>query len=436
MNFAKKNDEFSSVIEKFHKYLLYLFVILATCSGVFGYLAYLYDNPMIRLWKEGIVIFWIASIYLTHFAKISVRQYSILVLIFFIFFLFSLYSFFYIGVNIQLILYQMKNDLLVTLFAFFAYIFIKNIEKREEYILILTQLIVYCGLLNAIAMILEFSLFEEFLNLIGLSVGNWGSSVGIKIITSGAYLRAPGLQAGFVPAATLSLFSLIIILNNHKIIKKSSIRYFFMLLLFLSILASTYKNAMLGLVIILFFYFINLIKMNNIIKIILEVILASTVFMMLFISTHFYSFYDLIAEVDPYYAYNSIYIRIVLFKDILNQMIDFPTLFFGLGLGLNGTYGLDKEIYGIYAIPTDSSYIFLASNYGIVGLLVIILFLLYLYIISIKKGCFDIRYIILYTLFIEFFYNNIITNFPINYFLALLCVFLLIKKKNSVLACD
>ena len=93
-------------------------------------------------------------------------------------------------------------------------------------------------------------------------------------------------------------------------------------------------------------------------------------------------------------------------------------------------FGLDKELYGIIPIATDSTYIYLFSNYGIVSILFYIFILIYFIINFYKRDILGIKYCLFYVLVIDFFFNNTLTNFPFNFILLLLInLSLKIKQK-------
>lgn len=407
----KKDIEFNIIV---------LFFILCFFTGVFSYTSYLLDNQYIKLWKEIYIILMCIILIGINIKNININinmgMFSLIGGIYF--FIEIIYSLL-MDIPNDIIIYQLKNDLLLFLFAICIYIFFIKIDDKgiKDFSIKLVKIMIFLGVLNAITMILEFVFFEQFVNLIGLDMGNWGTAVGVKIITAGEALRPIGLQGGFVQAATLVLMAFII-LNENKVynIKNKIIKYLLEIIFLVSILLSTYATAIIGLIVYLAIKFIN-----KIFKINTFIFFSVILFIFFLYTTHGLGIYEFVNTIYPDKAYSSILLRVLQHWEIIKEVSqDGISFLLGIGLGTNGIFGLDKELYGIMPIATDSAYIYILSNYGIIGVLIYFFLLIYFIIKFYKRDAFGIKYCLFYVLIIDFFFNNTITNFPINFILLLL----------------
>lgn len=417
----KKNIELNIIL---------LFFILCFFTGVFSYASYLLDNQYIKLWKEIYIVLMGIVLISTNLKNINI---NINIMIFSLigglyFFIEIIYSLL-MNIPNNIIIYQLKNDLLLFLFAIYIYIFFIKIDDKviKDFSIKLVKIMIFLGAVNAITMILEFVFFEQFLNLIGLDMGNWGTAVGVKIITAGASLRPIGLQGGFVQAATLVLMAFII-LNENKMynIKNKIIKYLLEIIFLVAILLSTYATAIIGL-----FVYLAMKIINKMLKINIFVFFSVILFVFFLYTSHGLGVYEIVNTIYPDKAYSSILLRVLQHWYIIDEISQNGISFLlGVGLGINGMFGLDKELYGIIPIATDSAYIYIFSNYGIVGLFFYVLILIYFIINFYKKDILGIKYCLFYVLIIDFFFNNTITNFPVNFILVLLINLSLKKNKN------
>lgn len=409
--------------------IIMFFFVLCFFSGVFSYLSYFLDNQYIKLWKEIYIIVMCILLF-----DIRLKDININVLFFSLigsgfFFIEIIYSLL-MDIPDDIIIYQLKNDLLLFLFAICIYIFFVKINDKiiKDFSIKLIKIMIFLGAINAITMILEFVFFEQFLNLIGLDMGNWGTAVGVKIITAGEALRPIGLQGGFVQAATLVLM-VFIILNENKMynIKNKIIKYLLEIIFLIAILLSTYATVIIGLIVYLAMKIIN-----KVLKINIFVFFSVILFVFFLYTSHGLGVYEFVNTIYPDKAYSSILLRVLQHWQIIDEISQHGISFLlGVGLGINGMLGLDKELYGIIPIAIDSTYIYLFSNYGIVGVLFYIFILIYFMINFYKKDILGINYCLFYILIIDFFFNNTINNFPIN-FILLLLINLGLKMKRMI----
>lgn len=398
--------------------IIMVFFILCFFTGIFSYLSYLLDNQYIKLWKEIYIIIMCILLFDIRLKKIDINVLFFLLIGGGFFFIEIIYSLL-MNIPNDIIIYQLKNDLLLFLFAICIYIFFIKIDdkKIKDFSIKLIKIMIFLGAINAITMVLEFVFFEQFLNLIGLDMGNWGTAVGVKIITAGEALRPIGLQGGFVQAATLVLMAFII-LNENKIynIKNKIIKYLLEIIFFVAILLSTYATVIIGLIVYLAMKIIN-----KILKINTFIFFSVILFIFFLYTSHGLGIYEFVNTIYPDKAYSSILLRVLQHWQIIDEINQEGISFLlGTGLGINGMFGLDKEIYGIIPIATDSTYIYLFSNYGIVGVFLYVFILIYFIINFYKKDILGIKYCLFYVLIIDFFFNNTITNFPVNFILLLL----------------
>ena len=97
------------------------------------------------------------------------------------------------------------------------------------------------------------------------------------------------------------------------------------------------------------------------------------------------------------------------------MMTEIYQVLFGLGINLNGTYGIDKEsLASIIAIPTDSTYIYILSNYGVIGLAGTVAMLCYFVKVS-RRSITGVHFLLLYVLVISMFFNCYFGDFPSNF---------------------
>lgn len=411
------------------KKLMIFFITISLFSGIMGYLSYIMDNPIIKLWKEIYVLFFSLCIIFFNIDKI-VRtniNYKFLLTIFIsiFFFLEIVYSSLILEIPLIVILYQLKSDLLLFVFFVIVYIFFFSLSKEQLKIFSksIIKIVIFLGLFNAIAMILQTIFFEQFLNLIGLDFGNWGTKVGLRIETVGEdILRPVGFQTGFIAASTVSLLSFFI-MNENTIyrIRSKFIKLILNIIFIVSIFLSTYATAIIGLVTYFIIKGIYFIKLNKLYKKYVIYLFCVLLFGLFFYATHGLDIYEFVAEYYPDKAYSSILIRVLLYSDVINEWSNnILSLLLGVGLGTNGTYGMEKDLYGILSIPLDSTYIYMLSNYGIIGVIFYVFIMIYFILYFYNNDMLGINYFCIYILIIEFFFNNFMVDFPLNFIIMIL----------------
>lgn len=415
----------------FNVYILSFTTLALAFTGIISYLSIQYDSKIFKLWKEA----YIAIFFMFYILTIRKRFLLIKDVIYFLYFIFFSCIFLFYNVLSNnpsvLILYQIKNDILVLLFAWLMYSYLRQYDYSRLISLSsrLVKLIVWLGTLNAVFGVLEELFYEAFLNMINFS-GGWGSSMGLMVFISAGTIRPIGLQMGFVPYATLCLLTFILICENSLYQIAPLKKYILISFLSFSIIYSHYMTAIIGWSVYCSFYIIRTLlsklgfKIRQQEKIIYFLLVIMFLFM--FYTTNDYSIYDIAHSYFPDKADSSIYGRVVSHLAILDDISStFISTIFGAGFGLYGAYNVDSEglSANIGTIATDSTYSYLLGNYGLLVTILFLLTMVSLYHKIHKNDCFGVSKFILYTMVIEFFFNNCISDFPINYILIILTLF-------------
>lgn len=415
----------------FNIYILSFITLALAFTGIISYFSIQYDSKIFKLWKEAyIAIFFIFFILTLHKRFLFIKD----VRYFLCFIAFSCIFLFYNILSNNppvLIFYQIKNDILVLLFVWLLYSYLRQYDYSRLILLSsrVVKLIVWLGILNAVFGVLEELFFESFLDMINFA-GGWGSSMGIMIFIHAGTIRPIGLQMGFVPYATLCLLTFILICENSLYQIPPLKKYILILFLSFSIIYSHYMTAIIGWGVYCSFYIMRklLSKLGFKIKQQRKVIyvLLGIIFLFMFYSTNDYTVYDIVHNYFPDKADSSIYARVVAHLAILNDISStIISTIFGVGFGLYGAYNVDSEglSSNIGTIATDSTYSYLLGNYGLLVTILFLLVMVFLYYKIYRNDYFGISKFILYTIVIEFFFNNCISDFPINYILIILTLF-------------
>lgn len=412
----------------FDIYILSFVIISLAFTGLISYLAVLYDAKIFKLWKEIYVIFFIVCFILTIYKKKITFQESILFLVTGAFYCIYISYNILAGIPQLLIFYQIKNDVIVIFFALILYSYLNQYNRLslEDISRRIVKYIIYLGLINAVFGVLQELFYETFLNFVDFN-GAWGASIGIMLFISNDTLRPIGLQMGFVPYATLCLLTLILVCENKLYIIQGKKRYIIIAFLSFAVLYSHYITATLGWIIYFLFYIIrsamNSLHFSKKDSEHIIYILYGILFIFMFFATNDYTIHNFASEFFPEKANTSIGPRVMTHLQILDDIFsNWTSTFFGAGFGIYGAYTLDTSALSsaIGSVATDSTYSYLLGNYGFVTtLLYIFLFVVMIY----KNGVYDyfgVKTMLLYALTIELFFNNLISDFPINYLLIIL----------------
>ncbi|MED3814393.1 hypothetical protein P4573_19240 [Priestia megaterium] len=402
-------------IKRITSKLLLLFIALSMLTGVIARISTIINNPILKLWKEFFIIGILGLAILVILPKIRIHT-------LFLFLITGLTTIAFLtmnlNINMTVLFYQLKLDLVLFLFIIAAYdsLLILKRDELESYIKKIHKTFMVFAVINAIVIVFEHYFSAQFMALLGFQNEQWGADTGIKIVATDGVIRSPGLLTYFVPAGTLMLLAFIVTIETRKAFKmRRSLRLMLLALFAISIVFTTYKTAIIG-----FIFYLTIKTFEFIFRrlyLIFTTLITMVCFTIFFVSTHFMNIYYLVNKFSPSIAYNSILIRIQQHLAILDSMETTKQVFFGVGMGLNGKFGLDKTAFNINALPTDSTYIYLASNYGFVGVFAFLAVFIYVAVKLFNNRSFDvfgIRYIVIYTFAIEFFYNNFISSFPTN----------------------
>ncbi|QGH59742.1 hypothetical protein [Serratia proteamaculans] len=303
--------------------------------------------------------------------------------------------------------------------------------EREHRMQLLSKIIkvyIVVTVINAIFAILE-SFFSGILYAVagvnpGLQFTQVGKDNGLILRSASGFFRAIGLFSGPFTLAEFLFFGLILspfVSNKH--------RFKYIIIVTAGIVCSTSKTAMIMAVIYFGYLFIRRFLP-------LKLSLASVAMVCIVLLTFFYitmtdlGVYKSLYSSDNNYAEQSILARILLIEDVRHS--DTYSILTGAGYGLNGNAATGD----IAAIPLDSIYIFLLSNYGGIGIFIFLLassmILLRLYM-KVCRGYF-FPGVFLYwmiSISINFVYNNPITNYPGYIFSIIISALLLSFRQDE-----
>ena len=398
-------------------YLSICYIFLSCFSGIFGYLSSLLNINILRLWKEIFLIILLYSTILINGSKNF--AYSIKILFFMITSMTFYLMYSISDVPISLIIYQYKVDYPIVLSIILFTLSFKILSKSNQtysYLKIITKVILFSSLINSLAIFFQHFFANKFYSFMGIE--QLGTDAGVKIITQLGEVRAIGFLTGFVPAGELMLISIIILIESRNKIIKSRVMLIMVFIIFtISLIFTGYKNGIIGLIIYFVFKLIEIVFKDNRVRTRIALISCCFIFIIQYIISCTWLLYNKVNQVFPQFSYNSIYLRVIKHEYILNNMVDFKKFFFGLGYGYNGTgsYAIQKSAYGINAVALDSTFIHLMSNMGFIGVIVYLAVLIKLIIVlyrNTEMDLYGVRYLAIYLLIGQFFYNNITGSIP------------------------
>ncbi|MCR0999120.1 hypothetical protein [Serratia rubidaea] len=416
-------------LQKFALWSLFVF----TFSGVVSLISVKLDNPVLRIWKEAIIIgILLLSVFSALLRKnIALTKLASLFLLlvpaFLLYFLFS------INTNTLLVAYQIKNDVVPLLFAFSLYIILSDLESTGEFYKKMIKLVVVTATINSFFIYIESMFPSAFMATLQIEeFNNSGGKSGIRLDNALGSLRAMGTMTTFINAGTLTFFGIVCVLESgfYTRLKK----WVLFAIMVSALILTTYKTAMIALAIYLVtkvvYTFFKRLRGSKMIY------LFSAVVTFLFMGFVFNTFtvYDALAgtKYKPF-AYNSIYLRSLQHSDVIKDMENRDSFYTGLGVGTNGTMGPNEKLK-LKSKALDSTYIYLMSNYGFLGALlyVSVLLMLLLYFCSQSSKFDNIAIIFLfYTLGADFFINNTFSNFPCNVILYSFIIVSLLHTRRA-----
>ncbi|QJW56703.1 hypothetical protein HL670_03600 [Serratia plymuthica] len=396
--------------------LAVIFLFLFTFSGVFSIVAVKIDNPLIKLWKEILIIVLFTGCTLFVFMKRSINIRKILLLFIFLLPFLVIYLLLTLDSNRLLVAYQIKNDVVPFLFVAAVSFVVNSRESKEHIYLKMIKVIIITGLINAVFVFFESAFSTLFMSVLAIDdFNNAGGASGVRLDNTSWGLRAMGTMTSFINSGTLTFFSIVCLLETKLYGGWKKLVMFAVLLA--AMVLTTYKTTLLA--IVLYFAVKAVYTLFRRVRGSKMIYFFATI--MVFASmTYVFNSMDVYNKIAPTsfkeVAYNSIYLRVLQHADILRDMEGRDEFYSGLGVGVNGTSGPSEDLK-VNSKALDSTYIYIMSNYGFIGVLIYVAtaltILLYLCLQGREND--NIAIVMLfYALSIEFFTNNIFANFPCN----------------------
>ncbi|MEQ1274399.1 hypothetical protein ABLT60_09980 [Acinetobacter ursingii] len=426
-------NEISIDCKKRINFLVFL-TALFSFGLIFNLLSFVLSNPIIRLWKEVLIV----SIFLISIISLFLNRLNnklrIYFLITFSIFLFIFYFTFNYFINdLQSTVYQFKQDIIPILLPISIYFIVRTQSEVEYFFSSFTKMIIIVAVLNSAFVLFESYNTDFFLSLIGVSdLYNTTGEDGIKFVSVDGAIRAVGLTTGFGAVASLNFISIVLLCEIKDLFKKYKL--ILILILTFSLYLTTYKTAILA----IFFYFLFklicvFIKSNIIRKIIFFIytLFFSVFFIFIFLSYKFYNVFSNTAFGDL--LYNSVYLRVYFHNLILNEYFENSKIY-GIGFGVNGSGNYKDNIGSSSKIPLDSMFANILSNYGIIFNISYFLIFIFIFIFILSKksnyiysiACFSIYYIISF----DYMANTFLYAYPFNVYSLILIMCGLIYREN------
>lgn len=309
-------------------------------------------------------------------------------------------------------------ELKIVGFYFLLLIALHFISQTKESTLraleLFKRLVILFFILNISAAIVQRVFFTYLLSQTGFddssTLGSFGSQNNVVIQTQSGLFRTIGTFSSPMALAEFIVFSSFFM---GFIVKSNIIRFIVTSLCLITLYFTSYKTAYTYLPAVLLLTYLPY-------KLVKPVILTYAVFLLLFgfIALHTDWLYSFALKYNPTYAEFSIKLRQIFLDDIISQMDNLVELLFGAGYGVNG--GLIGYLPG--AVPLDSLYIWILSNYGFLGVFLIIFFtVIFALTDSTKKTEIQLKgyptqnhlkYYLILVIAANFFWNNPLVNFP------------------------
>lgn len=410
--------------------ILILFLSLFSFGFVVNIIAYHFQNPLLRLWKEVLIFILFFISVLSLFINKNQNKNRIYILIFFTGFLFI----FYFSLNLLnnsffSIIYQFKQDIVPILLPISLYFLLRNNLDYYYFCKMFFKMIIIVSLINAIVVIFQSYNTDIFLGILGISdLYNTDGEDGIRIISTEGGIRAIGLTTSFSAVAALLFLSIILLIEDKSIYIKA--RYFLIFLMVFSLYKTTYKTAILALFFYIIFkvctYFIRSLEKNKLLFFSYSIILF-LLFFYIFTFRNFYNFFS--NSLYENILYNSVYLRVYFHDQLISQILDNGNLL-GAGFGVNGVGGLNESKTGL---PLDSMFANILSNYGFFGILFYISIFFSLFILLINKKnnlSFIACILIFYIISFDFMANAFLYTYPFNIYAFIIIMMALLYKEN------
>lgn len=309
-------------------------------------------------------------------------------------------------------LYEFK----IVLFYFILILAINGLCNTEDAIIknikVAINIFAFFSFINIILSILQRHYFHDIIGVFGFNSStdardSFGSENNIVIQTQNGLFRSIGSFSAPMVLAEYLMFSAFFFSIKMK-------RLYYKLAWFslcsIGVYYTSYKTVLMYLPAVAIMIFANYKYMKLTTSMSGALLLGFGL-----LATHTDIIYNIANPISPLYAEYSILFRIEFLYKVFNQMNNAWQLIFGVGYGYNGGFlGYFEQ-----SVPLDSIYIWLLSNYGLCGVLLFIVFLVFLYNYNpfnadnqAQRLFYSCKYYLILVLCGNFFWNNLIINFP------------------------
>ena len=401
-------------------------------TSVFSLAAARLDNPILKLWKEALVIiYYLLSLFFI-VLRGKIKLANIILGVITPAFILTIYIITSLGYELTLVFYQLKNDFIPFFFVLgLMNVFLTFDDGLELYKKLCKTLIVV-GIINVGVIIIQ-KVFTEWF-MIFLQVDDFNNSSrgsGLRLDNVSDNLRAMGTLTSFIGSGTLMVLCFFVTLESGVVNKK--IKLILASIFVAGAVATLYKTAIIGIAVyVIIKFFVVALRVDSKLERGIWGGATIAVFFVTMFIFNSYFVYDQLKNTSLHdSAYSSIFIRVQQHDDIFND-VEKNSLLIGAGIGTNGTEGPSGLKQTSKAL--DSTYVNLLSNYGLLGVIfyLVIYFSVMISIIT-KPGIgANLALVLLcYHLGVEFFTNNILMNFPLNLFFYIFLYLSLYYKNNQ-----
>jgi len=312
-------------------------------------------------------------------------------------------------------------------FFFAAVLLLFEYNERVEIVNKIIKYYIFFAVLNALFAVAESSLAGLLYALIGFDPGpqltQFGKEYGLLLRTIQGQLRAFGLLTGPFSLSEYLFFALVL---SPYVSEKNRKKY--ILLIMVGIAFSTSKTAIIMALLYIMFlmlrrFFSQRFSLNSV------TMVTMVLSLFFYITTTNYSIYEMIFPKENAYAENSILLRTVNIEAVRADSEYSP--FIGAGYAVNGNAVVGDD--NTNSIPLDSMYIYMLSNYGNVGIILLVIVATIILGILYQRTRLGLNpSVYLYwmiSLSMNFVYNNPLTNYP-GYIFAIIISILLLSIRT------
>ncbi|WP_283602877.1 hypothetical protein [Serratia proteamaculans] len=402
--------------KKIFTFVLLAYLTVISFNGVVTVLAYS-TTRLLLLYKDFFSAVCLVFMFFVCYAyRFKVSKQSILLILAFMCFL--LYAIFYMFYTLNIGRFDVFRVLVQFRVEFFTFsallisaaLVMLDTEGKKNVLDKIIKFYIFFCVINAIMAIVQSFSAGMIYAFAGYEPGpeftSFGKSYGLSLKTTTGFFRAIGFLTGPFNLSEYLFFGMTL----QGFVSKNR-RKIFILTIYAAIICSTSKTAIIMSTIYFGYLLIRpLFGVRQ--STFLVTILMFFLFVIFYISITSNAIYDIFSSKDNTFAYNSIYLRMYFIQQVL-QDNSFSDLF-GVGYGVNGNavVGSNNDA----AVPLDSIYIYILSNYGYFGIIMSIILILFivLFIYSKCKSSFphDVYLYWLISLSLNYGYNNPMTNYP------------------------